>query len=113
MFSVAVLLHIAQLVRPLADCSLLIDLAAFPILQSLQRVLRFEIVLGPPLESGILWSTCKVNLMSVAGERPQILHLNLSRLKTSYRIPFVINLLLLFKCFALWFGFSRGFSHEP
>src|SRR5687767_11767286 len=55
-------------------------------------------MVSPPFDQGMIWSTCSSSFGYRAGERPQILHLKLSRLKTLNLIlkltSLVVNLIL-------------------
>src|SRR3989344_99141 len=71
----------------------------FPILHFEQSVCRFSKTVSPPFAHALMWSTWRIILGSVAGDRPQFLHLKLSRLITINRnLQFIIRDVL---CFVL------------
>src|ERR1035437_2035766 len=60
------------------------NFAPFPRLHSRHNARRFSSTVLPPFDHGTMWSMCSSTPESVAGERPQIVHLNLSRRRTLY-----------------------------
>ena len=51
-------------------------------LQLLQSVCKLSIVVSPPFAHGLTWSICNSSPGVLAGERPHMQHLKLSRFKT-------------------------------
>ena len=71
------------------------DRLLLPKLQSLHSVCKLSITVSPPFDHGIMWSMCNSNPGVVAGERPHIQHLKLSRFITIKRIHKLISLLVI------------------
>jgi hypothetical protein len=60
------------------------NVSLFPKLHLEQSVCKLSVVVFPPFDQGIIWSTCNSTDESLAGDAPQAQHLKFSFFKTGY-----------------------------